>query len=207
MKRLLVTGFGPFPGMTRNPSAEIAPRVAASPRWRRMGVDASALVLETSYAAVGRELEPALRDGRFDAVLMIGVAGRARRVRIETRALNRARTLVPDASGRYPQASLAAAPGSRASLAAAARMKPLLRRAGVACERSQEAGGYLCNAAYFAALAQTVPVVFLHIPKPARATRLRRDAGKRPRLNPQERVVAAFVEVGVQLLAQARRTS
>ena len=33
MKRLLVTGFGPFPGVMRNPSAEIARRVAASARW------------------------------------------------------------------------------------------------------------------------------------------------------------------------------
>ena len=191
--------------MPRNPSAEIARRVAASPRWRRIGVEATALVLETSYAAIARELEPALRDGRFDAVLMIGVAGRAKRVRVETRALNRARTLSPDVVGRYPEPRLGPGPALRASRVAATRIRPLLRRAGVACDRSQDAGGYLCNAAYFAALAQPVPVLFVHIPKPARPTRLRPRGGKRRRLGPQERLVAAFVEVGARLLAQARR--
>src|SRR3954462_9383988 len=99
--RLLVTGFGRFPGISVNPSAEIARRVAASPRWRRLGIEAEALVMPTAYAAIEAVLAPALAGG-FDAVLMIGVAGRARQVRVERRAANRARLLSPDVEPRPP---------------------------------------------------------------------------------------------------------
>src|SRR4051812_10392618 len=100
--RLLVTGFGPFPRMPRNPSAAVARRVAASPHWRVLGVEAEALVLPTAYAALDGALDPALKAGRFDAVLMVGVASRAKRIRVERRAVNRASILFPDAAGRTP---------------------------------------------------------------------------------------------------------
>ena len=58
--RLLVTGFGRFPGVSVNPSAEVARRVAASPRWRRLGIEAEALVMPTAYAAIEAVLAPAL---------------------------------------------------------------------------------------------------------------------------------------------------
>ena len=107
--RLLVTGFGRFPGVSVNPSAEIARRVAASPRWRRLGIEAEALVMPTAYAAIEAVLAPALAGG-FDAVLMIGVAGRARHVRVERRAANRASLLSPDVERRRRTAP-ALAPG------------------------------------------------------------------------------------------------
>lgn len=95
---ILVTGFGPFPGMPRNPSASAATRCAASPRWRILGIDARSRILTTSYAALARELDPALAASP-DAVLMIGVAGRAKRVRVERRATSRRSTLFADAAG------------------------------------------------------------------------------------------------------------
>ena len=202
-RRLLVTGFGPFPGTARNPSAEIARRVAASPRWNRMGVAASAAVLETSYAAVERDFSPVLRNGGFDAVLMIGVAGRSREIRIERRALNRASILLPDATKRRPAFGLGAGPAKRLSRADATAVRALLRSAGLACRLSQDAGRYLCNAAYFAALSQEAPVLFLHIPKPPR--RRRKQSGKAVRRQGwEERLAAAFVEVGLSLMKQAR---
>ena len=101
MKRLLVTGFGPFPSMPRNPSAALARTIAASPRWRIAGVDARALILTTAYATLPGELDPALAD-RPDAVLMIGVAGRSNRIRVEWRATNRRSTLFQTSRGREP---------------------------------------------------------------------------------------------------------
>lgn len=215
-QRLLVTGFGPFPGMAENPSAAIARRVAASPRWRRLGIAAEALVLPTAYAALDSVLAPALAAG-FDAVLMIGVAGRARKVRVERRAANRASILLPDAGGRR-RAALALVPGEgdRRSTVAAGRVLHRLRRRAVACVASQDAGRYLCNASYFAALAEPVPVVFLHIPKPPPRRPPRRPPrtppGRPPRTPPRrsraswpERLAAGFAEVAVDLLAEARR--
>lgn len=211
-QRLLVTGFGPFPGMAENPSAAIARRVAASPRWRRLGVEAEALVLPTAYAALEGMLAPALRAG-FDAVLMIGVAGRARTVRVERRADNRASILLPDAGGRRRTAfAFVPGEGSRRSTVAAGRVLHRLRRHSVPCASSQDAGRYLCNASYFAALAEPAPVVFLHIPKPPPRRPPRRPPGRPPRRSRRrsraswpERLAAGFVEVAIDLLAEARR--
>lgn len=214
--RLLVTGFGPFPGVAENPSAAIARRVAASPRWRRLGVEAEALVLPTAYAALEGLLAPALRGG-VDAVLMIGVAGRARKVRVERRAANRASILLPDAAGRR-RTALAFVPGEshRQATVSAARVLHRLRRHAVPCVRSQDAGRYLCNASYFAALAEPVPVLFLHIPKPPPRRPPRRPPRTPPGYPPRfprrrsraswpERLAASFVDVAIDLLAEARR--
>jgi pyroglutamyl-peptidase len=189
--RLLVTGFGPFPGMSRNPSAEMARRVAAAPRWRRLGVAAQALILPTTYAALADVLEPALAEAP-DAVLMIGVAGRSRAVRIERQARNRASLLLPDAAGRRPQRlTLADGPAARRLGTSPARLSTLLRRHGVACRVSHDAGRYLCNAAYFRALAGPVPVLFVHLPKP-RARRRRAHAPRR--LSWTDALAAALIE-------------
>ncbi len=167
-RRLLVTGFGPFPGIPRNPSAEVARLVAASPRWRRLGIEARALVLPTTYAALDAVLAPALAEG-FDAVLMIGVAGRARRVRVERRAANRASILHGDAARRRP--ARLAEPGLapfRRCPADPHRVAAALRARGVPAAPSQDAGRYLCNASYLQALGGAAPALFLHIPKAPR---------------------------------------
>jgi pyroglutamyl-peptidase len=199
--RLLVTGFGPFPGIPHNPSAAIARRVAAAPRWRRLGVTARCLILPTTYAALGDHLEPALEAA--DAVLMIGVAGRATRVRIERRAVNRANLLLPDAAGRRPNApALSGGASARVGHANAVAMRALLRRHAVPCGISQDAGRYLCNAAYYRALAAPVPVLFIHIPKPPRAAR--RRFGGAMRLSSEERLTAALIDAAIRLLATGR---
>ena len=99
MTKLLITGFGPFPRVPRNPSGLLAEHVAASPRLRLAGIRASALVLPTTYGAVDAMLRPAIAREVPDAVLMIGVAARRREVCVERQALNRVSRLFPDASG------------------------------------------------------------------------------------------------------------
>lgn len=169
---LLVTGFGPFPGMPANPSGVLARRLGGMPRLKALtGGRLRVRVLTTAYAAIPTELEPALAAGPA-AILMIGVATRARHVRVEARARNRASRLFPDASGRIA-GTLALdpeGPAERRSPVAAPAL-PALRRNGVAAIRSQEAGRYLCNAAYYRALATGLPVLFLHIPPVPRKPR------------------------------------
>ena len=198
--RLLVTGFGPFPGIARNPSAEIARRVAASPRWRRLGIEAQALILPTTYAALSEVLEPVLAGDAPDAVLMIGVAGRSRQVRIERRALNRASLLLPDAAGRRPgRLTIADGPPARRLVTSPARLETLLKQRGIACRVSQHAGRYLCNAAYYRALAAPCPVLFVHIPKPPRPSR-RHEGGPPERLPWAEGLAAALVDAALLTL-------
>ena len=170
--RLLVVGFGPFPRVPVNPSGVLAARLAASPRLRRvLGGPPRLLVMRTAYAAIGAELEPALA-GKPDAVLMIGVAMRARRIRVELRARNRASRLFPDASGstaRRPTLE-PAGPAERRN-PAARQVLACLR--GVGAVVSRDAGRYLCNASYYRVLAEDCPAIFLHIPPLPDATRPR----------------------------------
>lgn len=198
MPRLLVTGFGPFPSMPRNPSAALARRVAASPRWRLADVAVESRVLTTAYAALGTELDPAL-ERHPDAVLMIGVAGRSRRIRVERRATARRSTLFPDVAGEMASVAASSAPRlTRANTAAALRA---IARRGRPVRLSRDAGRYLCNASYFRALARPVPVLFVHIPKPDPA----RPAGRRVRrLGPEEALAAALVEIALGMLRERR---
>lgn len=197
--RLLVTGFGPFPTMPRNPSAGLARAVAASRRLALHGVRTDLRILATAYAALRRELDPALA-GAPDAVLMIGVAGRSPRVRVERRATSRRSTLVPDAAGETPAAARGPA-GERRTRVAPVPALRLLREAGVPSRISRDAGRYLCNAAYFRALGRPCPVLFVHVPKP----RPPRPGVARPaRLGAGLRLAGALVDVALLALRLAR---
>lgn len=201
---LLITGFGPFPGMATNPSGVLARRTGALARLRRApGGAPRVIVLPTTYGALDTVLAPALA-ARPRAVLMIGVAGRARRVRVESRAVNRASRLMPDAGGLTSRRLTldGSGPAGRRSRPLALQAEVLLRRAGIPVRASQDAGRYLCNAAYYRALAADCPVLFLHIP---RAPRVRpKRGGPVRRLGWTDALAAAFAEVAVTMLRAAR---
>jgi pyroglutamyl-peptidase len=200
--RLLVTGFGPFPGIPKNPSAVAARRLGGSVRWRRLGIDVRVAVLSTTYAALERELLPAIREHAPDALLMIGVAGRAKEIRVETRGLNRVSLLLPDAAKVRPD-RLGLAPGglARATTTRPLRQVTTLRRHGFRARASIHAGLYLCNASYFTALGGAVPVLFVHIPKPGRAL-ARTDSRRRQVWH--DRLSAALADIAVDLIRQTR---
>lgn len=204
---LLVTGFGPFPRARVNPSADLARAVAASPRWRLAGAEARALVLETTYACLEAAFEPALSGPPEPAaVLMIGLAVRAERVRVEGRATRRASPLLPDAEGRSAKGRPPApGPSSRRTRLPVPTAAACLERHGVSCRPSHDAGRYLCNAAYYRALAGPAPVLFLHIPAPPRPGRRRRPGEPRARERWREHLARAFVALALELLARARR--
>jgi pyroglutamyl-peptidase len=192
--------------MSRNPSAELARRVAASPRWRRLGIAAQPLILPTTYAALADVLGPVLADETADAVLMIGVAGRSKQVRIERRALNRTSILLPDAASRRAAAlTLGGGPRARQLRASPVRLRAVLRRHAVPCRISQDVGRYLCNAAYFQALASPFPVLFIHIPKQRPATRPGGSGGLSRRPPRTGALAAALVDVGVALTLRSER--
>ena len=201
MVRLLITGFGPFPRVPRNPSERLARALAAHPRLRLAGVEARALVLATTYPALDEVLLPALGAPSPDAVLMLGVAGRRRHVSLETRAVNRVSRLFPDASGRVA-ARLAYRPGEphvRRARAPLAALLAAMRGRGLDARPSRDAGRYLCNASSYAALgAGAAPTIFVHVPLPRGDAR--RD--RRPSLRAMER---GLLEVALILAAQGRR--
>lgn len=205
---LLVTGFGPFPGVRVNPTTRLACAVAA--RLRHSGLRVRSLVLETSYAAGLPALAQNLETTRPRALLMLGLAARARHVRIELFARGRSSALHPDVTGR---AATGAATGRRPGLPTRTTGHPQgalahLRRHAIASRSSPSAGCYLCDASYATALRHAAmagrPVLFVHIPwlRPAAGTRpTKRIAGFRPRM---ERLTAALAAIGRNLAITGR---
>jgi pyroglutamyl-peptidase len=172
---ILITGFGRFPGSPVNPSGIVAARLA---RRRRPLLDATKRighVFATRYAAVDRELPALLARERPDVVVLFGVAGRTRRLRIEERARNRVSVLFPDAGGQRPEApAIVRGAAARRSSIPPERLVTAARASGVAAMRSRNAGTYLCNYAYWRALESVAApggpklAIFVHVP-PVRA--------------------------------------
>jgi pyroglutamyl-peptidase len=209
--KVLVAGFGPFPGAAKNPSGELALSVAHSRRAASHGVKIIGAVIPTVYREVFSTLSEVLKAEKPDAVLMFGLAGSTPFMRIETRAANVASGIHPDAAGEKPaHHSLAA--GSPQILNARAPVHRLLaaaRGAGVKAKLSADAGRYICNAAFFHALDATrrmdTPklVVFVHIPWPRgrRPGKPRRRKNESPSIKTLNR---AGEEILLALIAAAR---
>lgn len=160
---VLVTGFGPFPGVPVNPSEAIVAALGRVP-----GARLTRRRLTTTWDGL-----PTL-DGLLAGVRIgvhVGVAPRARRLRIETVAVD-ARQPAPDVAGRLPAPSPTSG-AVRRGRAVAAPLVAAARAAGVPAGISGDAGRYLCNALYFRSLAAATTAVrphlavFVHVPPPA----------------------------------------
>lgn len=175
--RVLITGFGPFPGARFNPTAQLAHALAAVRRPGLENVVRSSHVFHTSYAAVERSLPALLARVRPDVILLFGLAVRTPHVRIETRALNRRSALFADVHGERPTSG---AITLRAPMAARGngphhQLATAAFRAGVPARLSHDAGAYLCNYVYWRTLELTAGkgslVQFVHVPTVARVPR------------------------------------
>ncbi|MBR0872295.1 pyroglutamyl-peptidase I [Bradyrhizobium tropiciagri] len=144
--RILVTGFGPFPGAPVNPTMPLVKRLTALRRPAFDDVALSSHIFHVTYATVDRELPELITQHRPQALLMFGLAGRTAHLRIETRARNAVTTRFPDAGRQH------ARKGSILDGADARMFGPhsekLLRAAlatGIDARLSRDAGSYLCN--------------------------------------------------------------
>lgn len=185
--RLLVTGFGPFPGAPFNPTPALVDRLMRLRRPALADIDRIGHVFEVSYGAVDRDLRALLSTHSPDAVLMFGLAQRTPFIRIEQRARNTVTALWPDAARRHgTQASLA--PGEAEALAFGSHTDLLLRasrRSGAWTEPSRDAGRYLCNYLSWRAIEATrtrggpALASFVHVPLVGRASSRRRPSPAR----------------------------
>jgi pyroglutamyl-peptidase len=162
MRTILVTGFGPFPGAPHNPTAALVKRLS---RQRRTNFRVVGHVFETRYDAVDRELPALLKKHKPDAILMFGLHGRAKTLRIETVARN-ALGRVRDAGGHLPPAAAIVRGAAHMPMRSPAfRLGRAARRAGIAAQTSRDAGKYLCNyLCWRATEAASRPAAFVHVP-------------------------------------------
>jgi len=205
--RVVLAGFGPFPGAPFNPSALLVEALARRRRPALAGIELITHVFATAYAAVDRDL-PGLFAIKPDIVLIFGLAGRRRDLCIETRARNAVSVLFPDANGHRPQFDVIARgePRSRRGDAPFVRLLGAARQLDVPARLSRDAGRYLCNYAYWRALERTrdgEPLVqFVHIPS-VRLNSRRRYSERRPLSLPP--LVAAAEALLIALVAASRR--
>src|SRR6202790_2894688 len=173
--RILITGFGPFPGAPFNPTMPLVKRLTQLRRPAFGDVDLIGHIFHVTYATVDRELPALIAQRRPHALLMFGLADRTAHVRVETRARNAVTTLFPDADRTR------ARKGSIVSGANAMMFGPhtakLLRAAvgtGIDARASRDAGSYLCNYLSWRAIEAAAKdggpalAAFVHIPLLAR---------------------------------------
>jgi pyroglutamyl-peptidase len=180
MRTILLTGFGPFPGAPFNPTATLVERLK---RIRRPNLRLIGHVFATEYAAVDRDLPRLIEQYRPDALLMFGLHGRARTLRIETLARNMIGQH-RDASGVFAPGRAIVAGLPHAQMAApATRLLHAARRSGVSAVLSRNAGSYLCNYLCWRAMQATRKgprfAAFVHVPPIARKSLRRGTPGLR----------------------------
>ncbi len=162
---LLVTSFGPFGGRTVNASS------MALAALRRADPALRVRTLPVDLVEAPRRLLDAVRRLSPRAVLLLGEAGNAERIRLETRAWNELDFTIPDISGRQPR-GLAIDKGGPSFLDTVVPAERLLRSlldAGHDAELSTDPGRYLCNRIYHAALSRIgAPSLFVHLPLESR---------------------------------------
>jgi pyroglutamyl-peptidase len=209
--RVLVTGFGPFPGAPFNPTQPLVARLTKLRRPAFADVERSSHIFPVTYNAVDRELPLALAKYKPHALLMFGLASRTGYVRVETRARNAVTMLWPDASQtRSRKGSIEG--GSDAKMFGPHTQK-LLRAAdgtGLDARASRDAGSYLCNYLSWRAIeaveAGNGPrlAAFVHIPPLARDGSPRRKGFARITL---EELVDAGEAMLLEMVRLTRRAS
>jgi pyroglutamyl-peptidase len=168
--RVLITGFGPFPGVADNPSAWLAETLAGEKR--DVAGTLHAEILPTSWESVAA-LTPSLFEAlKPDIMIHFGLCQRAQGFRVELSAHNRV-THRADIGGALPPSHsvLAEGPARLDTQFPAAALANHLRAHGLEAAMSRSAGRYLCNFLYYRALdwasRQDRPTlaVFVHIPQ------------------------------------------
>lgn len=174
--RVLITGFGPFPGVEQNCSADLAVAVAdelnSSPPPRSgQPICADCAVLSVEWHAVSDHLKRLYTTSTPNLAIHFGVCPVVSGLSIERQAHN-ACALDLDAEGCKPNT-----PVVQEGMPDVLHTRLPVGDLVAACQTlptdvsvSDDAGRYLCNAAYYVSLAQAArqtpqsDVLFIHIP-------------------------------------------
>ncbi|MET4385746.1 pyroglutamyl-peptidase [Bradyrhizobium sp. F1.4.3] len=206
--RILLTGFGPFPGAPYNPTQPLVARLARLRRPALDDVEMANHIFPVTYAAVDRQLPEVLAVHRPDALLMFGLAARTSYLRIETRARNAVTMLWPDAANtRSSKRGIAANADAMMFGPHTARLLRAARLTGIDARPSRDAGAYLCNYLSWRAIENAKAggpklAAFIHIPLLARGGAVRRKGAPRITL---EELVDAGEAMLMEMVQQARK--
>lgn len=170
--RVLVTGFGSFPGVRDNPSGRLIDWLEDDARWVRR----ADLSLFTQRLPVAWNAMPALVARQAaeidpDIVIHFGVHSKARGFTIENCARNRTAVTVDALGCEWDQHQIVPqAPHLLKAPRSAKKLATHLAGRGLPAVPSSDAGTYLCNMLFFLSLEQRrrtgrpAVVQFVHIP-------------------------------------------
>lgn len=166
--KILVTGFEPFGGETRNPSAEVVELLPET-----IGnAELIKLILPVARGRASTAIQNAVEKFRPDAVLSIGQAGGRTAISVERVAVNLDDYRIPDNDGNQPtdEPVVPNGPDGYFCTAPVKEMVSAIQAAGIPVQQSLSAGTFVCNHVMYATLhflATQYPGTkfgFLHIP-------------------------------------------
>jgi pyroglutamyl-peptidase len=170
--RLVLTGFGPFPGVRHNASTILVERLAKEARHDFPSCHIEAHVLPVDWTRAPTRLSNLLAKSKPDVAIHFGVSHRAEGFVLEQKAYNEA-DVIADQAGSEPQSVCVIDGGriTRASTLPIKRIEARLLKAGLPVSLSTDPGRYLCNAVLYHSLAharqgdQRFRSGFIHIPQ------------------------------------------
>ena len=169
---LLLTYFGPFPGVPVNPTVALAEGAVRALNTARPDLRVVARELPVSYDGSSAALRAALQDVQPDALISLGVAVGRDVVSLEQVAINLDSAGIEDNDGDRRRDEPIVPDGREAyfsSLPVRASYERL-RAAGEPVEISYTAGTYVCNHVFYEGqrisreLGLSIPAGFVHVP-------------------------------------------
>ena len=169
-QRIVVTGFGPFPGVPENLSERLVREIEKrTPAVHEAIVDC--IILPTEWAVTGEQIRTIVA-ARPAALVHFGVARHERGLRLEQYAYNECSDRADARGDRHSEATVIdGAPNCLETPVAVDRLHGDLQMHGLPALISSDPGRYICNQTYFQSLHAAgeskphIPVLFVHIPR------------------------------------------
>lgn len=165
-REILLTGFGPFPGVAENATARLVPELALRAANAFPEYTFHHAILETAWGAAPQRAAELIATHRPILALHFGVARDADGFRIERTAQNMCR-IAADVTGCLPAGAQldCTGPDVRTAGLDTTALATRLGSLGYPVSISDDAGAYLCNAVLYHSLAAAERLV----PRPCRA--------------------------------------
>lgn len=177
-RKLLLTGFGSFSGLSFNPSADLIKDLRAEildlPKLKAKFSLRKTAILKTEYSSSLKYFRRLLRESQADVVVCFGLALGERGFRLEQFAHNRCSLKTPDACGKVPHSPTIEAMGPKriATTLPLPKLLLALKKNKLAARISKDAGSHLCNFIFYQLLRSAKELGFpekagfIHIPLP-----------------------------------------
>ena len=167
MLSCIVTGFGTFPGVPRNPCVELLTRLRKTPP---IGVELITSILPVSFNRSLIELQQIIKETEMDIPrIHIGCSKKCSELVLETTAVNVRQSIIPDIDGQYydiaKSISVDDIHQQCTTKIDVLSLQNKLNEHGVPANVSIDAGRYVCNNVYWSSLqTDSTPTLFVHIP-------------------------------------------